>query len=161
MSRLRATLGEDGVAELPCPECGGSVRVVVDPELLRRDTPIRAKALCSCGWSHAVYLERRAAIRKDVELEGEIGKDGEWSPVSVHNLSRTGVRLALGEEGAVKTGERWTVRFTLHPGRPQEFERLLQVQWVDGDAAGAEFITDSGKPDYDPAYDLALALHER
>ena len=158
--RMTAALTGEGRAELDCPRCGARVTVGVDPELLRRSTPIRTRARCGCGWFHAVYLERRAAVRRDVGLPGEIVRGERRLPVRVENLSRTGIRLRFGETPVPRVGERVVVAFTLTAGRPQRFERRTAIRWVDGDAAGGEFVDSRGRPEYDPVYDLALALHE-
>ena len=160
MARLNATLRDDGTAELDCPECGARVAIAVDPSLLRHSTPIRARARCRCGWSHAVYLERRASARRDVDLPGVLFLNGREEPVRVENLSRNGIRLGLGDGIDLPPGERLVVAFTLNPGRQQRFERRMVIRWVDGKSAGGEFVDGSGRPEYDPAYDLALALHE-
>ncbi len=160
MAKIRLSVDEDGRGTVSCPECGAEVVVVVDPELLRRSTPIRTRARCTCGWSHAVYLERRAAARRELDLPGEVAVDDGWLPVTLCNLSRTGIRLELPGDLEVATGDRLSVRFTLHPGRPQRFERLVELRWLEGTTAGGEFVDERGRPAYDGQYDIALALHQ-
>ncbi len=160
MARIRIQVDEGGEARVTCPACGEEVVVTVDPNLLRHSTPIRTRARCGCGWSHAVYLERRAAVRRELDLPAEVAVGDGWRPVMLRNLSRTGVRLELPEDLDLHRGSRVTVRFTLHPGRPQGFEKLAELRWRDGDTAGAEFVDEHGRPLYDGAYDIALALHQ-
>jgi len=160
MSRLHAVLTDAGTAELDCPACGGRVVVRVDPALLRHSTPIRARARCRCGWAHAVYLERRASARREVDLEGELLAGGERVPVRVENLSRNGVRFVPVGDVRLAVGDRVVVAFALNPGRAQRFERRTAIRWIEGGAAGGEFVDERGRPEYDRAYDLALALHD-
>lgn len=153
--RRRKTAGvhPDGSAEFQCPDCGAVNRLEVDPRLLRTATPVRSRVRCRCGRSHAVYLERRAAVRKEVALEGMAVIDGERErPVTVRNLSRTGVLFEMEPNGIPELGDRLVVRFNLgdHPVRKE-----VVVRRFDHDAIGAEFAG----TDYDREYDMALALY--
>jgi hypothetical protein len=153
--RTTLVIKGDSTADFIC-SCGAAHTLSVDPRMLRSSTPVRVRFRCSCGLPHAVFLERRAAVRKQVELPGlcTIPGNGVQRTVLVRNLSRTGALLELPEEAGVRVGDRLVLEFELEHAETTRFSKPAKVRRVVGREIGAEFVP----ADYDRVYDMALAL---
>ena len=143
-------------AEYTCV-CGEAHVLAVDPDLLRSSTPVRMRFRCPCGRRRVFFLERRAAVRKEVNLAGALTLEGEGEarPVRIGNLSRTGALLELDEGTEVAVGDRLVLEFELEHAETTRFRKRAVVRRVSGGEVGAEFV----KPEYDRVYDFALAMH--
>ncbi len=146
----------DSTADYVC-ECGASHTLTVDPRFLRSSTPVRMRFRCPCGRRRVFYMERRAAVRKQVELDGlcTVNGDALPRPVLLRNLSRIGALLELTEDTELAVGDRLLLEFELAHREVTRFRKPAQVRRVQGREVGAEFVP----PDYDRVYDMALALH--
>ena len=160
MTRRKAPTVEyrsKGEALVVCP-CGSENVVTIEPHLLRCSTPVRSRVRCQCGRSHLVVLERRAAMRKHVDLEGSCTLPGEGlgRGVLVRNLSRTGAMLELADDVEISVGDRLLLEFDLRHVQVSHFAKPAEVRRVDGRRVGAEFAGG----EHDRQYDMALALHQ-
>lgn len=156
--RRRNTLviGADNTAEYTCA-CGAAHALDVDSELLRSSTPVRMRFRCPCGRRRVFFLERRAAVRKEVNLPGVVGADrGRGSrAITIRNLSRTGALFELGGDDELAVGDRVVLEFELEHAQTTRFRKRAVVRRVSGLEVGAEFV---GRQ-VDRVYDMALALH--
>lgn len=146
----------DSTAEYTCV-CGATHVLGVDPELLRSSTPVRMRFRCPCGRRRVFFLERRAAVRKEVNLPGVLGVDrGRGTrAVTIRNLSRNGVLFEVDGEDELAIGDRVVLEFELEHAEVTRFRKRAVVRRIAGFEVGAEF---AGRQ-YDRVYDMALALH--
>lgn len=156
--KKRIFVDGDDRARFVCPECG----VVTTLQVPRRpgwSTPLRERFRCSCGRSHIVYLEHRVSTRREVSLPGTYRTEGEASmrPMTVRNLSRTGLAFEIGEGERAAPGTHAVVELELTHAERTRFVKKVLVSWVEGRRVGAEFWVGEGEDAYDPRYDLALA----
>ncbi len=160
--RLRALAGTEGRALVVCPSCGEELTVDVGRSP-RSMTPVRARVVCSCGQRLVVFVERRAAVRKEVDLPGSYrqGGDGEVRSMRIRNLSRSGLLFTVPEAEAPVEGDTLVVEFTLSHAERHHFVKEAVVRRSNDGAVGAEFLPSAGGESYDRVYDLALALFKQ
>jgi|GEM_PF-1327249 len=146
----------DNTAEYTCA-CGAVHALDVDPELLRSSTPVRMRFRCPCGRRRVFFLERRAAVRKEVNLPGVLGVDRSRGTraVTIRNLSRNGALFEVGGGDELAVGDRVVLEFELEHAEVTRFRKRAVVRRIAGLEVGAEF---AGRQ-YDRVYDMALALH--
>lgn len=152
--RKRAYVTGSRTAEFVCPSCGvtGSIPLA---EQMRTSTPLRMRYRCECGVSHTVYVEKRISGRKAVVIPGWfVGCDGE-RPMTVRNLSRTGLMFEMDEPEELEVGQRLLVRFELTTLETTRVEKDVTVRWMSEAKVGGEYC--SGE--YDRFYDMALAQY--
>ena len=162
MSRRRtAVVSLDNTAESVCPHCG-AVNVIEVATTIRPSTPVRTRVQCGCGHTHAVFLERRAFVRKVVDLHGQFCLRGSTveRPMRILNLSRTGVRFAPDEAAEVVVGDRVHVDFSFGSMTRTYISKTARVVRVADGTVGAEFVNGRRLEPLDPVYDLALALYD-
>jgi hypothetical protein len=156
--KKRIFVDADDRARFVCRECGAVTNLQV-PRRSGWSTPLRERFRCSCGRSHIVYLEHRVSTRREVCLPGTYRTEGEASvhPMTVRNLSRTGLAFDIGEGEMAAPGIRAMVELELTHAERTSFVKQVLVSWVNGRRVGAEFWVGDGEDAYDPFYDLALA----
>lgn len=156
--RRRNTLviTSESTADYTCV-CGAVHSLNVDPELLRSSTPVRMRFRCPCGRRRVFFLERRTAVRKEVNLPGVLSleRGGGSRAVQIRNLSRNGALLELDGQDELAVGDRLVLEFELEHAETTRFRKRAVVRRVGGLEVGAEFL---GR-EYDRVYDMALALH--
>jgi hypothetical protein len=159
--RKSAQVRDDGTAEFVCPHCRRS-HIFGLEHGMRSSTPVRTRLRCDCGASHVVYLERRAGVRKSVQIRGQysIQGDGAERAMMVENLSRTGLLFRVEEGSTLPVGARIEVTFSLDNPRVARFCKDAVVRRVAAEAVGAEFAAGANGSSYDRVYDLALALYD-
>lgn len=162
--RVEAIAWGAGYAEVRCPFCG-ELSTISLGEAARSVTPVRVRVLCSCGRRLVVFVERRAAVRKAVDLMGRYrrGRDAESREMRVCNLSRTGLLFECrsdDDDPPVAVGDRLLVEFTLEHAERTCFIKEVIVRRLEDREIGAEFAPGPGGESYDRVYDLALALYE-
>lgn len=162
MSRRKtAILGTDGTAEFICGNCGQKHQLSISGPT-RAGIPIRTRCRCACGVSHAVYLERRLAIRKEVQIEGKYSRHGKdiAHPMTVRNLSRTGLFFEVEQRNGIRPGDRLEVDFSFGDQLVTRVQKEVSVRWVEDETVGVEFTSGRRAAPLDPRYDLALAQYD-
>ena len=162
MSRKRtAVVKRDNTAESVCPHCGNKQIFKVETRV-SSSTPVRARVRCKCGRAHAVYLERRAFVRKEVSIPGVFLLKGEKLErrMTIYNLSRTGVMFRTEEETEFEVGDRMKVDFCFGNQQMTHIHKQVRVIRVADHGIGAEFFSGRKADPLDHVYDLALALYQ-
>jgi PilZ domain len=156
--KRRIFVEADDTARFVCPVCD-AVTILQVPRRPGWSTPLRERFRCCCGRSHIVYLEHRVSTRREVCLPGayRIDDDGPMQPMTVYNLSRTGLAFEIREGERAAPGTRVVVELELTHAERTRFVKEVLVSWVEGRRVGAEFWVGEGQDPYDPRYDLALA----
>ncbi len=160
--RLRAVAGTEGQALVVCPTCGEELTVDIGRSP-RSMTPVRVRVVCECGQRLVVFVERRAAVRKEVDLPGSYrqGADAEIRSMRIRNLSRSGLLFTVAATEAPVEGDTVVVEFTLSHAERHHFVKEAVVRRSSDGAIGAEFLPGAGGESYDRVYDLALALFKQ
>ncbi len=162
MSQKRtAILKRDNTAETVCPHCGKTQILKVDTPV-RSSTPVRASVRCSCGRAHAVYLERRTFVRKDVDIPGffQLKGDEVDHPMTIFNLSRTGLKFTADDSNELDVGDRLLVDFSFGNAQITHIHKHVRVIRVSDEGVGAEFHSGRSVDPLDHVYDLALAMYQ-
>jgi predicted RNA-binding Zn-ribbon protein involved in translation (DUF1610 family) len=151
---------EDQTAEFLCPSCK-ETRIIQLEQEIRSSTPVRMRYRCECGTRHVLFLEKRASVRKRVNIDGQLKLDGESLPIVIKNLSRNGLMFTSNERRIeVEIGDRMSVDFALEQGPRIDFSKKIEVMWKSDIEIGAAFVAEAGSSQYDPTYDLALAQYQ-
>ena len=144
-------LTQDNKATLACPACERSRIIDASPYMaLSRIVRIRVK--CPCGHAYTTQLERRRFFRKSVQLHGEYsqapgGRHVGKGSLAILDLSRTGVKMRLGDDKALRIGDRIVVEFQLDNRKRSKVRQETVVRRIDGADLGAEFTsTDPADP---------------
>ena len=144
-------LTQDNKATIACPACERSRIIDASPYMaLSRIVRIRVK--CPCGHAYTTQLERRRFFRKSVQLHGEYcqapgGRHVGKGALAILDLSRTGVKMRLGDDKALRIGDRIVVEFQLDDRKRSKVRQETVVRRIDGADLGAEFTsTDPADP---------------
>ena len=162
MSHKRtAVLRRDNTAETVCPHCGKTQVFRVETQV-RSSTPVRATVRCSCGRAHAVYLERRTFVRKVVDISGVFQLQGDKleHPMTIFNLSRTGLMFTTDDPNKIDIGDRLLVDFSFGNVQITHIHKQVRVIRVAEEGVGAEFYSGRRRDPLDHVYDLALAMYQ-
>ncbi len=154
--KKRAFIRADNSAAFDCPNCGKTGIIKLETQV-KSSTPIRARYRCPCGRSHVVFLEKRAHVRREVELAAELVVGSTRQAITIRNLSRFGLMFEQGDGIELKVGDRAVVEFQLEHAERTPFVKRITVRHVSPSQVGAEFTANGRRPHYDPVYDLALA----
>jgi len=152
--RKRAFVTGERTAEFVCTICGQTVSFPL-AERIRTSTPVRMRCRCECGASHVVYVEKRISGRKAVTIPGWFSCGNGGAPMTVRNLSRTGLMFEVEELSGIELGQRVVVRFDLTTVETTHVEKDVTVRCTSEHNVGGEFS--SGE--YDRIYDMALAQY--
>lgn len=136
-------LTDDNKATLACPECERS-RVIDASPYIAMSRVVRIRVKCPCGHAHTAQLERRRFFRKPVHLPGQYfqspgGRHVGRGTMAVLDLSRTGVRMRLGNHRQLRIGDRVVVEFQLDDGKRSTVRQETVIRRIDGSDLGAEF----------------------
>jgi c-di-GMP-binding flagellar brake protein YcgR len=136
---------QDNKATLACPACERSRLIDASPYMaLSRVVRIRVK--CPCGHAYTAQLERRRFFRKSVQLQGEYsqvpgGRHVGKGSLAILDLSRTGLKMRLGDDKALRIGDRIVVEFQLDDRKRAKVRQETVVRRIDGADLGAEFTS--------------------
>jgi predicted RNA-binding Zn-ribbon protein involved in translation (DUF1610 family) len=158
VQRKTAYVRSDNTAKFVCSDCK-QTQIIRLEQQLRSSTPVRLRYRCECGSAHVIFLEKRAAVRKKVEIPGQVTFDSRKLPVTIKNLSRTGLLFEPRLPIEVEPGEELSIEFELDHVEKLSFSKHAVVRWSGEIEIGAEFITKDRSDPYDPVYDLALAQY--
>jgi len=135
----------EGKATFVCPACENLVRRDV-AEYGRLEQAVRIRVRCPCGHRYSVDLDRRQYYRAVVKLPGVVFSmvrsiKKERRPMNVTDLSRSGLRFQLTQEGAIAVGDRLYVEFMLNDVGRTLIGKEVRVRKVKGKEIGAEFVS--------------------
>ncbi len=152
-------INNDNMATFVCPECKKQTTADV-LEYKDINKAVRIQHTCSCGHSQTVLLERRKFYRKNVNIRGVYRLPGEnvQRPMTVKDLSRSGLKLVLEKEGA-KLGDNLCVEFRLDNPQRTSIKKDVIVRTVFGDSVGTEFCSRDPNNPIDKAYDIAIGFY--
>jgi hypothetical protein len=140
----KISLNEQGHGVLVCEQCG-KTKVAHLAEVQHLGKLLKIK--CSCGHSFFIRLETRRFFRKNTHLPGVYAKTNgargtmrEQGPMTVEDLSRTGLRLRLTRSHTLRVHDIIEVRFTLDNAQHSAVRKQARVVWVDGSSVGAAWL---------------------
>jgi hypothetical protein len=142
---------KDNKATLACPACERS-RIIDASPYMTLSRVVRIRVKCPCGHAYTAQLERRRFFRKPVQLQGEYcqvpgGRHVGKGSLAILDLSRTGVKMRLGNDKALRIGDRIAVEFQLDDRKRSKVRQETVVRRIDGADLGAEFTsTDPADP---------------
>jgi hypothetical protein len=94
-----------------------------------------------------ISIEARRFYRKNTHLPGAYAKTKrdrgtvlEQGPMTVEDVSRTGLRLRLSRQHTLRVYDSIEVRFTLDNAHRAAVRRQARVVWVDGACVGAAWL---------------------
>ena len=127
-------------ANFVCPSCTKS-RTVDVTKFLDVKANAKLKAKCPCGHSYSVFLERRKFYRKETKLPGVFrpDKNGKEYPMTVTNISRSGLRFMSSEIRNLEADDRILVEFRLDDNAKSIIKKKATVRKIGGSYVGAEF----------------------
>lgn len=153
-------INNDNMATFVCPKCKRSTTADVS-EYKDINKVVRIQHTCSCGYSHTVLLERRKFFRKNVDIPGRYIREGEKSgkPMTVKDLSRSGLKIEMEQKDDLKIGDRLSVEFKLDNPQRTFIRKEVFVKTLSGSYAGTEFCSRDTNNPIDKAYDIAIGFY--
>lgn len=156
MTEQKIFVNEDGNAVMTCPECQTAKMVDVS-RFKNIEKAVRLKVRCPNGHAYRVVLERRVHFRKQVTLPGifTLPNQKTRAPMTVQDISRTGLNFKLSAPAALAEGDKIRVEFRLDDDHRTLIQKDVVVRTVHGINIGAQFYS------IDPAnvYDKALGFY--
>jgi hypothetical protein len=151
---------DDDTATFVCPSCQKKRTIDASPYKFM-DRSIMIKRKCSCGYVHVVLLERRRFIRKSVELPGSyIVENGCMKmPMTVKDLSRSGLKIELKEIEEVDAGDTLYIEFRLDDPHRTLIKKTVVVRTIMGLTLGVEFTPNDPANPYEKLYDTAIGYY--
>ncbi|MCP4348857.1 MAG: PilZ domain-containing protein [Desulfobacterales bacterium] len=161
MTVKRVLVDNNNMATFVCPECKFSKDADVSKYIGKAVSKKHLYKCKKCGHAFAVLLERRKYIRMDVNIPGSYVLDEEVvkRPMTVVDLSRSGVKIELEEEVTLKPGDRLFVKFRLDNKQKTMIKKEVIVRSVSGLKIGTEFCSRDPKNPVDRAYDVAIGYY--
>ncbi len=152
-------VGRDNKVALVCPGCektkvvdvskylnaAGSAKLTYrfrcdECECGHKDCNECLRENCSQGYVNSVLLERRRHVRKDTELLGKVNVNGgEFFPVQVLDISRTGARVRVAPPVKLEVGKNVMLDFQLDDRQKTEVKKEGRVVRGAGFIAGLVF----------------------
>ncbi len=152
MDEQKIYIAEDNTATFVCSKCGSSKKKDVS-QLKNMHKALRVKYKCVCGHAFSALLERRKFFRKVVNLTGGFvyGENKSTTPMTVINISRTGLNIKLKDMQGVSNGDTLFVEFHLDDkDKTLIREKVKVVSIIDG-LLNVEFISVESGSLYDTA----------
>jgi hypothetical protein len=134
-------VSEKRTATFVCPECKRTKTTDVSA-YLKSDKLIKVKCRCTCGHAYSALLERRKFFRKETSLPGVYTSvKKERRPMTVMNLSRTGLKFKLHASDTLKAGDRLVVEFNLDDPQQSLIRKEVIVKNIKNSNIGAAFVS--------------------
>lgn len=161
MEEIKVFANEEGIAIFTCPQCKTAKTADVR-RYQHLEKAVRARIRCSCGHRFIALLERRRHYRKQVNLTGMyIMKNGRVKgPVTVKDLSKTGINFTPWTRTYFEIGTRMMVEFRLDDKQRTEIRKEVVVRTVSGANVGAEFYTIDPQNVYDKALGFYMMFNQ-
>ncbi len=138
IDEIRVIVDDDNLAAIVCPECGYLIIEDVSRQLSGGKS-VRTETRCRCGHAYAVFLERRQSFRKSTRLSGIYGKFHDNMPMTVLDLSRSGLKFHIEGRHDLRVGDCLYIEFALDDRDNSHVLRKVDVKSVNGPVIGAEF----------------------
>ena len=132
-----------------CPFCERSLTITASEfENVKQQCTIRR---CCCSRHFQLILNFRRFQRRKVIIVGEAKNlsacRGDWTVMTIMNLSRGGLRFKILEPISMHMGDRLRVRYTLDDPREVLVDEEVIVRNTTGDEFGCEFVAFSNEPE--------------
>jgi hypothetical protein len=156
----KLTTRPDGMIWLTCPICGTQENV--SPETF--DTyGCRLLVQCNCRHNFSIMREQRWYYRKQIHLPGSYKLPKQkrlnqfviksWEPMTVIDLSKTGLRFSAGTDCHILLGDHLHVKFKLDNNNKTLIEKPVIVKSINSKDIGCQFL---GADQYDVALGFYL-----
>ena len=137
-------LNTQGQGVLVCDQCGKTKEAqLAAVQGLHKQLKIK----CNCGHSFFIRLEARRFYRKKTHLPGAYAKARadrraglDQGPMTVEDVSRTGLRLRLNRQHTLRVQDIIDVRFTLDNAQQFVIRTQARVVWVEDACVGAAWL---------------------
>lgn len=135
----------DQMITFTCPECKRARTVsITDFKNLESAEKVRVK--CSCGHAYLVNIEKRRQYRLETNFPGTFtieddGKEVDKGPMTVVDLSRTGLKIKTNDEGRFNEGDLLKIEFRLDDPNRSLIQKEVVIRKIFGREYGAEFTS--------------------
>jgi len=135
-------ISHENKAIFTCPQCTKSKTVDVS-RLIPEKFKLSLRVKCSCGHIYPVVLERRKFYRKNTNLSGffKSENDRKEFPMTVTNISRSGLQFKSSLSEKFKLGDRVLVEFRLDDKSRSVIKKKVIIRRIDGWTIGTEFCS--------------------
>ncbi|QTA87961.1 PilZ domain-containing protein [Desulfonema magnum] len=151
-------INNDNLATFVCPECNKATTADVSDQM-QVNKVVKIQHTCACGYSQTVLLERRKYYRKYVNIPGEYFLNQKKMPMTVRDLSRSGLKFELTEERRLKVGDKLVVQFVLDNPQHTRIQKEVIIKKISGLYIGTEFCSRDPNNPIDKAYDVAIGFY--
>ena len=140
---LKVFLNEKNQSVIICPKCGKTKTADLSRyEKLNSNLQFQAK--CACSHTFKVTVEKRRFVRKRTTLKGWIyrytGTDKKIKePVTIKDLSSTGVKFIFENAALLSVGDRLMIEFNLDDAKGSSINDEIVVRNIDDFYIGAQF----------------------
>ncbi len=133
-------VNQENKAVFTCPSCT-KARTKDVSKVLHENKSATIKVKCPCGHIFPVVLERRKYYRKATKLPGIFIPEKKLKefPMTVTNLSRSGLEFKSYENNNLKVGDRLKAEFRLDDKSRSLMSKEVIVKKIEGTTVGAEF----------------------
>ncbi len=140
-------VNRENKAVFTCPRCTRSKSTDVS-RVFNADKKVHIKVRCPCGQIFPVILERRKFYRKPTRLPGIFipEKTKKEFPMTVINISRTGLEFKSHEIKKLRVDDRLQVEFRLDDKSRSLIKKEVMIRKITENTAGTEFCE---KDEYD------------
>lgn len=148
MSERKIFLTDENTTVFTCPKCEYSTTKDVS-KYKELDKAVKVKCTCRCGHVYSVLLERREYFRKKVDLPGIciFGADKRKRPMTVRDMSRTGLKLEVEDTSGMKVGDKILAEFNLDDKKKSLIRKMLVIRTISGQFLGTKFCSiEPGSP---------------
>jgi hypothetical protein len=145
MSQL-VLVKDENKAILTCPQCTKSKNVDVS-KILFKTNKISLKIKCSCGNIFPVTIERRKFYRKETNLAGVfiLENNSNELPMTVTNISRSGLQFTCSKNETLKIGAQVVVRFRLDDRYKSLIKKKGIIKRIEENTIGINFVDEFDK----------------
>ncbi len=148
MKTIHVDVNGENLVTFQCPFCERSLSMSVSKfEKIKQQCTIRR---CCCSRHFQLVLNFRRFKRREVIIVGEAqnlsGRSGDWTVMTIMNLSRGGLRFKILEPISMQMGDRIRVRYTVDDPREVLVDEEVIVRNTAGDEFGCEFVDISSQP---------------
>jgi hypothetical protein len=138
MIEKKIYINEDNMATFICPKCE-YLKIMDISKFKELNTAVRIKCKCKCGHAYSVLLERRRYFRKKTNLPGVFVLNEAEYPITIKDISRTGMKIMSSIKNGFSIGDRISVEFNLDDRDRSFIKRDVIIKKIDGSYIGAEF----------------------
>ena len=140
-------INDDNTATFVCPQCKKTT--IKDlTKFIQLKNRTRLKATCACGFSYAVFLEKRKKFRKPVNLPGRY-KFSSNNPdiqdhigaMTVKDISYSGLRIKVQMMPGFKVGDTLYVEFRLDDAKRSQVKKKVIIKNLKGLNIGLAFAS--------------------